>query len=60
MLVKTFGTANAETQKTMSGLELVQGLTSGALPLDILAETLGYDVKEAAHDRVVVRCWTRA
>jgi uncharacterized protein (TIGR00369 family) len=38
----------------MSGLEFVQGLASGALPLNSMAQTLGYDVSEAAKGRVVV------
>ena len=38
----------------MSGLEFVQGLVDGALPLNTIAETLGYDVTEAANGRVVV------
>jgi uncharacterized protein (TIGR00369 family) len=54
MPVKTFGTVSAEMQKTMSGLEFVEGLASGALPLNTLAQTLGYDVNEAVRGRVVV------
>ncbi|MGY3615960.1 PaaI family thioesterase [Bradyrhizobium sp. USDA 10063] len=54
MLTKTFGTVDAETQKTMSGLEFVQGLASGTIPLNTLAQTLGYDVAEATRGRVVV------
>jgi uncharacterized protein (TIGR00369 family) len=38
----------------MTGLEFVQGLASGELPLNTIAETLGYDVVEAEHGRVVV------
>jgi uncharacterized protein (TIGR00369 family) len=38
----------------MSGLEFVQGLVDGTLPLNTIARTLGYDVTEAAHGRVVV------
>jgi uncharacterized protein (TIGR00369 family) len=45
---------NAERQKQMSGLEFVRGLADGALPLNTMAETLGYDVSEAASGRVVV------
>jgi uncharacterized protein (TIGR00369 family) len=52
--MKTFGTVDAETQKTLSGLEFVQGLASGAIPLNTLAQTLGYDVTEAERGRVVV------
>ena len=54
MAIKTFGTVDAETQKTMSGLEFVQGLASGVMPLNTLAQTLGYDVTEATRGRVVV------
>jgi uncharacterized protein (TIGR00369 family) len=32
----------------------VQGLASGALPLNTIAQTLGYDVTEAENGRVVV------
>jgi uncharacterized protein (TIGR00369 family) len=38
----------------MSGLEFVQGLADGTLPLNTIARTLGYDVTEAASGRVVV------
>jgi len=38
----------------MSGLEFVQGLADGTLPLNTMARTLGYDVSEAASGRVVV------
>jgi uncharacterized protein (TIGR00369 family) len=51
---KTFGTVSADRQKEMSGLEFVQGLVDGSLPLNTIAQTLGYDVIEAASGRVVV------
>ena len=51
---KTYGTVSADRQKAMSGLEFVQGLVDGTLPLNTIAETLGYDVTEAANGRVVV------
>jgi uncharacterized protein (TIGR00369 family) len=51
---KTYGTVSAERQKQMSGLEFVQGLVDGTLPLNTIARTLGYDVTEAARGRVVV------
>jgi len=38
----------------MSGLAFVQGLVDGTLPLNTIAETLGYDVTEVANGRVVV------
>jgi uncharacterized protein (TIGR00369 family) len=54
MIGKAYGTVATEKQKLMSGLEFVRGLASGALPLNTIAHTLGYDVTEAEHGRVVV------
>jgi uncharacterized protein (TIGR00369 family) len=54
MSTKTYGTVSPERQKTMSGLEFVKGLASGALPLNRIAQTLGYDVIEAESGRVVI------
>jgi acyl-coenzyme A thioesterase PaaI-like protein len=51
---KTYGTVNADRQKEMSGLEFVQGLVDGTLPLNMIARTLGYDVIEVEKGRVVV------
>jgi uncharacterized protein (TIGR00369 family) len=51
---KTYGTLDAASQKDMTGLEFVQGLASGTLPLNTIARTLGYDVTEAVSGRVVV------
>ena len=51
---KTYGTVSAEQRKEMSGLEFVQGLADGTLPLNMIAQTLGYDVAEAASGRVVI------
>jgi uncharacterized protein (TIGR00369 family) len=51
---KVYGTISTEQQKQMSGLEFAQGLADGTLPLNTMAETLGYDVSEAAKGRVVV------
>ena len=51
---KTYGTVSADRQKEMSGLEFVQGLVDGTLPLNTIARTLGYDVAEVANGRVVV------
>jgi uncharacterized protein (TIGR00369 family) len=51
---KTYGTVSADRKKQMSGLEFVQGLADGTLPLNTMAETLGYDVVEAQKGRVVV------
>ena len=51
---KTYGTMSPEQQKAMSGLEFVQGLASGALPLNTIAQTLDYDIVEAETGRVVI------
>ena len=51
---KTYGTVSTDRQKQMSGLEFVQGLVDGTLPLNTLARTLEYDVTEAVSGRVVV------
>src|SRR5215212_2971101 len=51
---KTYGTVSAERRKAMSGLEFVQGLVDGTLPLNTIAQTLGYEVAEAVSGRVVV------
>ena len=54
--MKTYGTVPAEKRRQMSGLEFVQGLANGSLPLNTIARTLGYDVIEAANGRVVIAC----
>jgi uncharacterized protein (TIGR00369 family) len=51
---KSYGTVSPERRKQMTGLEFVQGLADGTLPLNTIAEALGYDVTEAASGRVVV------
>src|SRR6516162_1093749 len=53
-LSRTYGIVSADEQKEMSGLEFVQGLASGKLPLNTIAQTIGYDVTEAENGRVVV------
>jgi uncharacterized protein (TIGR00369 family) len=51
---KTYGTVSADRQKEMSGLQFVQGLVDGTLPLNTMAETLGYDVAQVVSGRVIV------
>lgn len=51
---RSYGTVSADRVKEMSGLEFVQGLADGTLPLNTIARTLGYDVVDAAKGRVVV------
>src|SRR5215471_5463260 len=49
-----FGVIDDDQQQAMSGLEFVQGLVNGTLPLNTMAETLGYDIIEASKGWVVV------
>ena len=51
---KTYGKVSAKRQKDMTGLEFVQGLAQGTLPLNKMAQTLDYDITEAENGRVVV------
>lgn len=51
---KTYGTVSRDRRKEMSGLEFVQGLADGTLPLNMIAQTLGYDITEAESGRVVI------
>jgi uncharacterized protein (TIGR00369 family) len=51
---KNYGIVSAEMWNEMSGLEFVQGLADGTLPLNTIAQTLGYDVTEAVSGRVIV------
>jgi len=51
---KTYGTVSADRRREMSGLEFVQGLADGTLPLNTIARTLGYDITEAGSGRVVI------
>lgn len=46
--------SGADQQKKMTGLEFVQGLANGTLPLNTIARTLGYDIVRAESGRVVV------
>jgi len=51
---KTYGTVTPDKLRELTGLEFVQGLASGALPLNQMARTLGYDIVEADKGRVVL------
>jgi len=53
-MATTFGTVSEDRQKAMSGLEFIQGLVDGTLPLNTMAETLGYRIVEVAKGRAVV------
>ena len=51
---KTYGTVAADQRRGMSGLEFVQGLAEGRLPLNTIARTLGYEVAQARRGCVVI------
>ena len=51
---KRYGVVSHEQRHAMSGLEFVQCLVSGTLPLNNMAETLGYDIVEATSGRVAI------
>ena len=50
---KRFGVVDAAQQRSMSGLEFVEGLVNGTLPLNTMARTLDYDIVEVSKGRVV-------
>lgn len=51
---KRYGVVSGDQQKAMSGLEFVQALVTGTLPLNSMAETLGYDIVEVSNGRVAI------
>ncbi len=50
---KQYGIVSVDDQRNLSGLEFIQGLVDGTLPMNTMAETLGYDVVEVSKGRVV-------
>jgi uncharacterized protein (TIGR00369 family) len=50
---KRFGVVADEQQRALSGIEFVQGLAGGTLPLNSMAQTLGYDIIGVAKGHVV-------
>ena len=51
---KRYGIVSPEDRRRLDGLQFVNGLVDGSLPLNTMARTLGYDIVEAAMGRVVV------
>jgi len=49
-----YGVISADERRALGGLEFVQRLMTGALPLNTMARTLGYNIAEATVGRVVV------
>jgi uncharacterized protein (TIGR00369 family) len=52
-VAKRFGVIDTDRQRSMSGLEFVEGLVNGTLPLNTMAQTLDYDIVEVSKGRVV-------
>ncbi|MCW2644276.1 MAG: PaaI family thioesterase [Pseudonocardiales bacterium] len=53
-MATSYGTVDAGTRSTLSGLEFVEGLAHGTLPLNPFAKMLGYEISAAEYGRVVV------
>jgi uncharacterized protein (TIGR00369 family) len=51
---RRYGVVSVDERRALGGLEFVQGLVTGSLPLNSMARTLGYDIAEASVGRVVV------
>ena len=51
---RRYGIVCADERQALGGLEFVQRLVAGSLPLNTMARTLGYDIVEASIGRVVV------
>jgi uncharacterized protein (TIGR00369 family) len=51
---RLYGTVSLEERNRMNGLEFAQGLADGRLPLNTIAETLGYEIVHVENGRVSV------
>jgi uncharacterized protein (TIGR00369 family) len=51
---RRYGVVSADERRALDGLEFVQRLVTGALPLNTMARTIGYNIAEASVGRVVV------
>ena len=51
---RRYGVVSADERRALGGLEFVQRLVTGSLPLNTMARTLGYNIAEASAGRVVV------
>ena len=51
---RRYGVVSADDRRALGGLEFVQRLVTGALPLNTMARTLDYNIAEATAGRVVV------
>ncbi|HXU41438.1 MAG TPA: PaaI family thioesterase [Burkholderiales bacterium] len=57
---RSYGVVGLAEQREMSGLEFARALVSGALPLNTMAKTMGYNIVEAEEGRVVVTAMASA
>ncbi len=51
---RRYGVVSADEQREMSGLDFIQHLVAGTLPMNSMANTLSYDITEVSKGRVVV------
>jgi uncharacterized protein (TIGR00369 family) len=51
---KQYGIVDHDEVRGMTGLEFVQGLVAGSLPMNSMARAIGYDIVEASAGRVIV------
>lgn len=51
---KTYGIVSPDRLRQLTGLQFVEGLANGTLPLNQMARTLGYEVVRATKGHVVV------
>jgi hypothetical protein len=51
---RRYGVGSGDERRALGGLEFVQRLVTGALPLNTMARTLGYDIVKATAGRVIV------
>jgi len=51
---KTYGTIATDRLRGLTGLQFVEGLADGTLPLNPMARTLGYDIVQVEKGRVVI------
>lgn len=51
---KRYGIVDSDELKAMTGLQFVQSLVDGSLPLNTMARAIGYDIVEVSQGRAVV------
>lgn len=51
---RTYGTVSPDRLRQLTGLQFVEGLANGTLPLNQMARTLGYSIAEAERGRVLL------